>query len=471
MLELREVIEVEREPHAVFSYVANFATCEEWDSTAISARALQSGPIAEGTEFEVVCALPVGSVTLLYTLVELKQDRLIRLQGTGRFFDVEDTITLTPTATGTRLDYRAVFTFKGALDTFAGNLEAGLRRMGTASIQQGLKAALEDKYPAPVLSASNARADMLVVPGLSRFSKSGYRQGRKHWNPISAYVGDKHMVITGASQGLGLAAASRLARMGAELTLVVRDRKRGQRELDKIAAQTGNQKLHLEVADLSLMSETDALVRRMLKRGKPVDVLINNAGALFPKRSITTEGLEQSFALLLLSPVRLTEGLKPLFSVGSRVVNVVSGGMYTQRLRVGALQSKDGGYNGSVAYARAKRALLVKAEQWADDWAKEGIVVNSMHPGWADTQGVRTALPGFHRITRRILRTPEEGADTIVWLGAATEAGKVSGKLFMDREPRTTHLLKATEEKPAEREELRHFLQAMVATRPAKLAS
>ncbi|MEL7044562.1 MAG: SDR family oxidoreductase, partial [Pseudomonadota bacterium] len=126
------------------------------------------------------------------------------------------------------------------------------------------------------------------------------------------------------------------------------------------------------------------------------------------------------------------------------------------------LQARPEAYSGAVAYARCKRALMVVTEEWAREWASDGIVVNAMHPGWADTPGVESSLPGFHRVTRHILRTPAEGADTIVWLAAATEAGELSGKLFLDREPRTTHLLSRTREKDkgAERTELMSFLES-----------
>ena len=116
-------------------------------------------------------------------------------------------------------------------------------------------------------------------------------------------------------------------------------------------------------------------------------------------------------------------------------------------------------YNGSVAYARAKRALTVLTEEWAEEWQTRNIVVNSMHPGWADTPGVQNALPGFRRITQSVLRSADEGADTIVWLARATEADRVSGKLFLDREPRTTHLRPNTAEKREERLGLRDWLQ------------
>ncbi|MDP4651025.1 MAG: SDR family NAD(P)-dependent oxidoreductase, partial [Haliea sp.] len=298
----------------------------------------------------------------------------------------------------------------------------------------------------------------------------GYTVGRRHWNPMSAWMGDKHAVITGATSGLGLATARSLAHRGATLTLVIRNEARAEELVNMLHRETGNSNIFVEIADLSLMSEVQRLVERLLRTGRPIDVLVNNAGALFNKRAETSEGLEQSFALLLLSPYRLTKGIKPLLDAATeaRVINVVSGGMYTQPLKTQWLQAREEGYSGSVAYARCKRALMVISEQWADAWNKDGIVVNAMHPGWADTPGVESALPGFHKLTRRILRSPEEGADTIVWLAVATEAGKVSGQLFLDREPRTTHLLKKTEGDPAQRDTLQPYLDAITVATPRK---
>ena len=150
------------------------------------------------------------------------------------------------------------------------------------------------------------------------------------------------------------------------------------------------------------------------------------------------------------------------------MVNVSSGGMYSQKIRVNDLQSQRGTYSGSVAYARAKRGLMILTEEWAKRWSDEGIAVNAMHPGWADTPGVETALPGFYKATRRLLRSPEEGADTIVWLAASTEAGKVSGKFWLDREQHPSHISKRTQETPAEREQLLETLAELLdSTRPA----
>jgi NAD(P)-dependent dehydrogenase (short-subunit alcohol dehydrogenase family)/carbon monoxide dehydrogenase subunit G len=470
MIKLKEVISVNRQPNEIFDYVKNFASCQEWDSTAIEAVKTSDGPIDVGTTFRVVCALPLGSLTLKYTIEHLEQDRIIVLTGVGRFFNVVDTITLSPDGEGTRLTYEAVFSFKGLLSTLAPSMEAGLTRMGRESIQVGLKQALDDDYTVPTRSSRSAFTSSLVVPALADFSRIGYRRGQKRWNPISASLVGKHVLITGATAGLGLATARKLAEMGAALTLVVRDREKGAALLRELETETGNNALHLEIADLSLMADVDKLVARLKKRARQFDVCINNAGALFNSFELTSEGLERSFALLLLSPYRLMHGIKSLLGEGSRVINVVSGGMYSQRLDVDAMLHADDGYRGAAAYAMAKRGFVVVTEAWSQNWAEDGIVVNSMHPGWADTPGVESSLPAFHRITRPILRTPAEGADTIVWLASATEAGRVSGKLFLDREPQSTHLVNATREGERERRRLLDLLGILAACRPKGLA-
>jgi NAD(P)-dependent dehydrogenase (short-subunit alcohol dehydrogenase family) len=462
---LNETIQIDRPAREVFTYVADFSTCVEWDSTAIETERLDDRPVGLGSRFRVVCEAPVANLDLEYEIVEYEPDHRVVLVGRGRLFEVRDTILVTPTDTGCELDYTAEFTWKPWLRNLAAAAEPGLKRMGQASVQKGLKRALDDQFPPPSISAENARADRFLPTALSRFTRRGYNRGRKKaFKPLSRYMGDKHVVLTGATAGLGKASAEFLAYRGAKLTLVVRNREKGEALVADLEARTGNGNISLEIADLSLMADVDRVIAGLNQRGEPVDVLINNAGALFNPRQETSEGLEQSFALLLLGPYRLTEGLHPLLTAAAdtrgeaRVINVVSGGMYSQRLRVGDLQNEEGKYSGSVAYARCKRALMVKSEQWAEDWAEDRIVVNAMHPGWADTPGVESALPEFHKLTRMVLRTPEEGADTINWLAVATEAGQLSGKLFLDREPRTTHLTGSTRESDESREQLREIL-------------
>jgi dehydrogenase/reductase SDR family protein 12 len=423
MISLRETITVDRPLAECFAYVADFRTTAEWDATAYRAEKLTEGPIALGTQFSVRCKLPVGFIDLLYTITEYEPDTLVTLQAESWLFDAVDSISFEEKDGRTEIVYNADFSYRMPFAALESSLEAGMRRMGRSALR-GLKRALDDDFDTPEISHGTKTADRFLWPGLAMFSKWGYRRGRKRWHAMSASLKGKRMVVTGASSGLGLATARTLAERGAELILVMRNPQRAQEVVAELQAESGNPAIRAELADLSLMREVDALADRLLSDGKPVDVLVNNAGALFNDWAETDEGLERSFALLLLSPWRLTQALRPLLAAAgnARVINVVSGGMYSQKLEVKKLQAIPQGYAGATAYARCKRALTVVTEEWARDWADDGIVVNAMHPGWADTPGVESALPTFHTITRYILRTPEEGADTIIWLAAATEA-------------------------------------------------
>ncbi|MEH6592081.1 MAG: SDR family NAD(P)-dependent oxidoreductase [Halioglobus sp.] len=462
MTVLHETVEVSRPLGEVFDYVSDFTTTREWDATAKSAVQLTEGPVDIGTRFAVVCALPVGSIKIIYTVAAIKLNEYVELHGSCRFFNMVDRITFSETQKGTLIDYRATFSFKPGVKTLASAARSGLEKMGRESVS-GLGIALEDHFSVIDKSDNPAIADRLVLPGLSRFTRLGYQAASKNFLPMSASIKGRHIVVTGATAGLGYVAALELARRGARLTLVARNEDKVRVVRDDIIAATANTDIHYEVADLAVIADVDDLIVRLRDKGDAIDVLVNNAGALFNPRQETSEGLESSYALLLLSPYRLTEGLKPLLAkAGSaRVINVVSGGMYSQKLDVAALPGEDDdkNYSGSVAYARAKRALMVVTEEWAKSWAEDGIVVNAMHPGWADTPGVKSALPEFRKLTQHVLRSSEEGADTIIWLAVASEARRVSGKLFLDRVARPTHILKKTREEQGQRTLLMEHLQ------------
>ena len=362
------------------------------------------------------------------------------------------------------MDWLAQLSFRGTAAKLVPLIEGRVKKAGAQTIQN-LARALRDDYPAPELGALQKVADSLVFPGMFGFTKYGYRSGLKSWNPVTANMRNKHVVITGATSGLGLETAMALAARGARLTLVGRDEQKCKNTLAQIQSTTGNENVGYETADLGLMADVHNLSQRLLKKNEPIDVLINNAGALLNPRRETSEGLEASFALLLLSPVTLTENLLPLLKLSgqARVINVSSGGMYAKRISVSNLQSTKGTYGGADAYARAKRGLVIMGEEWAKAWADFGITIHNMHPGWAFTPGLEAGLPDFAVKMRKVLRDTKEGADTIIWLACATEVGKTSGLFWLDRLPHTTHLISKTRETKQQREDLKQALKAIQA--------
>jgi NAD(P)-dependent dehydrogenase (short-subunit alcohol dehydrogenase family) len=148
----------------------------------------------------------------------------------------------------------------------------------------------------------------------------------------------------------------------------------------------------------------------------------------------------------VLSQFLLIRKLLPLLEAApeGRVIVVASGGMYLERLDVEALQPTEASYDGVKAYSRAKRAQVALAEEWTGRLAGTNVTVNTMHPGWADTPGLRSGLPGFSRALAPALRSPEQGADTIAWLAAAPEVAGRSGLFFLDRRARPTHRRRST---------------------------
>jgi dehydrogenase/reductase SDR family member 12 len=256
------------------------------------------------------------------------------------------------------------------------------------------------------------------------------------------------VVITGATSGIGHATAIALARLGGAVHFLARDPARAAGARRRIATVSGSQQVSYGLADLNDPGSVRAFADHYLSSHSQLDVLIHNAGAIHPSYQTNGAGTELTIAGQVIAPFLLTSLFLPalLAARQSRVITVSSAGMYTQRLDPGIEQIPASGYRGVTAYARAKRAQVALSREWARRLAGTGVACHAMHPGWVNTPGIAAALPRFHAVMRPLLRTPGQGADTIIWLAITDPARLGSGKFWHDRRPRTEYRLPRTRE-------------------------
>lgn len=295
-----------------------------------------------------------------------------------------------------------------------------------------------------IQSLLDTALDRTIVPGYSRI---GYRLRHAGWaqDPKQGALSGRTALVTGANRGIGKAIAAGAARLGATVLLTVRDRSSGEQARREIVASDPDADVRVEVCDVSDLAAVRAFAADLTTRISTLDVLIHNAGVLPAIRTETLDGHEVTLATHVLGPVLLTELLLPVLAISSdpRVILMSSGGMYTQPLPANDPEYRHGRYRGATAYARTKRIQVAITPILARRWAVQHVRVYCTHPGWADTAGVASSLPTFRTITGPILRTPEEGADTAVWL-AATQPAPRTGGFWHDRRRRPEHYLPLT---------------------------
>lgn len=453
---LEETIRVNRPIDECYRYLSDFSTIEQWDPGVDRSEKLTPGPVRNGSEYRIDIRAAGRVLPMTYRQVHAKTNGWIELHGEGSGFSAIDTLTFTAVSDNvTEICYRAELTLAWLPEPASLLARPFLNRLGKKAAA-GLQLALQPPPARRHPSLKDRLSDHLVLPALRDFGARGYRHLAD--KSLSYRMDGRKVLLTGPTSGLGLAAAKELARLGADLILLGRDHQRLSQCQQEIAdfAGIGTDRIDIFHCDLSSLADIAATADDLCASYPRIDVLINNAGALFGEREETDEGHERALAVNLLAPVLLCNKLEPLLHRHSRVINVVSGGLYLQGLQLDDMQFENEPYNGSRAYARAKRALLV-ASQYLSQSSDASYFC--MHPGWADTPGVSRSLPTFARVMRRFLRDSRMGADTVVWLASTPGLDSQGGKyLWFDRRPHPHTVLPSTGVTSAEADQLQQWL-------------
>jgi NAD(P)-dependent dehydrogenase (short-subunit alcohol dehydrogenase family) len=248
----------------------------------------------------------------------------------------------------------------------------------------------------------------------------------------------KVALVTGGTSGIGKATAMALAAMGADVVVVGRDRERGERAAAEIRAQTGS-RVDLALADLASQAGVRELAEGFKGRYDRLDVLVNNAGLVQSTRTESPDGLETTLAINHLAPFLLTNLLLDTLkeSAPSRVVTVSSEAERWGNIDFDDLQSKKK-YRGFPVYGMTKLANIMFTYELAERLEGTGVTATCMHPGAVNTRfGTNNSGPMtiLFRAFKPFMRTPEQGADTVIWLAASPEVEGVTGRYYSDRKP------------------------------------
>jgi len=250
-------------------------------------------------------------------------------------------------------------------------------------------------------------------------------------------MGGKVVLITGGTSGIGKAAATALAGMGATVVITGRNEERGKRALQEIREESGNDGVELILADLTVQDEVRRLAEELRERHNQLEVLVNNAGLVLSERTETPDGIETQLAINHLAPFLLTNLLLDLLkeSAPSRIVTVSSDAHRWAKIDLDDLQSRKR-YRGMQVYGKTKLANIMFTYELAERLEGTGVTANCMHPGGVNTnfgnnQGGPMNL--LFRLFKPFMRSPEQGADTLIYLASSPEVEGMTGKYLADR--------------------------------------
>jgi NAD(P)-dependent dehydrogenase (short-subunit alcohol dehydrogenase family) len=251
----------------------------------------------------------------------------------------------------------------------------------------------------------------------------------------------KVVVITGATSGIGQVAAEELAGMRARIVQIARDRERGEAALGRLRSRAPGIDHSIHYADLARISEMKRVAAEIAKAEPRIDVLINNAGALFNSRQVTEDGLERTFALNHVSYFVLTEGLRERLaaSAPARVINTSSDAHSGKKLDLDDLQSSKA-YRGFNVYGVSKLCNILFTRELARRLTSTGVMANCLHPGFVATRFGDQSGGMFSmvvRLAKNFALTPQKGAETIIYLATSPDVANVTGQYFYKCRPAT----------------------------------
>ena len=270
---------------------------------------------------------------------------------------------------------------------------------------------------------------------------------------MQTHMNGKICIVTGANSGIGKVAARELAKMGATVVLICRSRDKGEAAQQEIKAASGSNAVDLLLADLSSQQSIRQLVEQFKKRYTQLHVLLNNAGAMFPSRRESVDGIEMSLAVNHIAPFLFTNLLLDTLQASgpARIVNVNSGAHFSGKINFDDLQSqkKYGGLD-LQAYSQSKLANLLVTYELARRLKDTSVTVNALHPGFVATNISQNAAPGplkpFMSVVGRFMGiNVEAGAKTSIYLASSPEVEGVSGKYFVKCVPVTSSKLSYNE--------------------------
>jgi NAD(P)-dependent dehydrogenase (short-subunit alcohol dehydrogenase family) len=256
-------------------------------------------------------------------------------------------------------------------------------------------------------------------------------------------MNEKICLVTGANSGIGKVTAKVLAATGATVIMVSRNRDKGEAAREEIVRETGAKNVDLMITDFSDLSQIRRLAANFKAKYPRLHVLVNNAGTFIDKRTLTTDGYETTFAVNHLGYFLLTRELLDLMksSAPARIVNVASEAHRRGHIDFDDL-SLQNSYGGWKAYSQSKLANVLFTYELARRLEGTGVTANCMHPGVVGTSlfnSVGGMLGKIVRLFTPFMRTPEKGADTIIWLASSPDVEGVTGKYFTDRKEQATN--------------------------------